>query len=49
MYELNHVYFLLPGIWDPDEENDDQDDIEWFEDTTDLDPDALGEEEYWDS
>ena len=49
MHELNHVHFSSPGIWDPDEENDDQDDIEWFEDTTDLDPDALGEEEYWDS
>ena len=48
MHELNHVHFSSPGIWDPDEENDDQDDIEWF-DTTDLDPDALGEEEYWDS
>ena len=48
MHELNHVHFLSPGVWDPDEENDDQDDIEWF-DTTDIDPDALDEEEYWDS
>jgi hypothetical protein len=48
MHELNHVHFSSPGIWDPDEENDDQDDIEWS-DTTGIDPDALGEEEYWDS
>ena len=41
MHELNHVYFLSPGIWDPDEENDDQDDIKGF-DITDLDPNALG-------
>ena len=48
MHELNHVHFSSPGIWDPDEKNDDQDSIEWF-DITDLAPDALGEEEYWDS
>ena len=44
---LPHVVFTSPGVWNPDDIKDDEDDLAWFNAVED--PDALDDAEFYDA
>jgi hypothetical protein len=49
LLKLTRVYLTSPGEWNPDDENDDDDDIAWFDAKYDADDDALDDDTFYES